>query len=100
MSYACALLITLVVEALLALTLVARQERPAVLLACLSVNALTHPVASFLLARGAGSMEAIEVAVLCAEALCYRVALGPGLRRALTLAFVCNGVTWGLSYLV
>lgn len=100
MSYPCALLITALVEVLLGLFIVARTERPLFLLACLCVNALTHPVAAASLAKGLGSLEVIEVAVLCAETVGYRVVLGPGWRRAACLAIACNGVTWGLSYLV
>jgi len=98
-SYPAALALTLALELVIVGLLAPRGRRGEVLFACVCVNLLSHPPAAWLLVGGV-KMEALEVGVLALETLGYRLALGPGWRRAGGLALAANGITWALSYLV
>ena len=76
-----------------------RFRRGAVLAAGLGVNAMTHPLA-FALHAAVGSLACIEVGVIALEALGYHLAVGLARSRALLLASLANGATWGLGYLL
>jgi len=99
MSYPLLLGLTVLVELALLTVLAPRGRRGAVLAAGLGVNAMTHPLA-FALHAAVGSLACIEVGVIALEALGYHLAVGLARSRALLLASLANGATWGLGYLL
>ena len=101
MSYLELFLLTVVTELLLVAVLAPRGRRATFLGICLAVNAITHPIAFELSARtGPGGIVGIELGVIAVEAIGYRIAGRCGLRRALLVAGLANGITWLMSYLV
>lgn len=98
MPYWITLALTIGVELAVALSLTKRDDRKVVAAACLLVNFLTHPLATFVAQKSAFPLEVIELAVIAVECLGYRWALGGSWKRAAWLAIACNGVTWALSY--
>lgn len=99
MSYPALLGLTVLVELALLAALAPRGRRAAVLAAGLAVNGVTHPLA-FTLHAALDALTCIELGVILLEALGYHLALGVGRGRALLLAALTNGVTWGLGYLL
>jgi len=96
-AYALALLLTVLVECLLALAFARRGERLRLLAVAFFLNLLTHPLAN--LASGQEfSFLVVEVAVIAIEAVGYRVAAGSTWRRSAGLSLVLNTVTAAMSF--
>lgn len=99
-GYATALGLTLAVELPLAVAVAPRDERWHVGRVALLLNLFTHPLAFLAYRERLASFEAVELAVLAAETVGYRVACFAGWRRALGVALLTNGTTAALSILL
>ena len=89
------LVATLLAEAVVGLGFPLRRQ---VVPAGLALNLTTHPLAGLAVLRGAGFWE-VELGVLLAEALGYRVLTASSWRGALLVALSCNGASLGLAWL-
>lgn len=95
MDYPQVLALTVVCELAIAVALTRSWSIAGV---CVLVNALTHPLASWLWTAQLATLEVLECAVLLVEACGYRLALGLSWRRAAFYSVACNSLTWALSY--
>ena len=97
LSYLLVLALTIAVEVVVAWGLAGRGARRHVVLTCIAVNMVTHPLAMLaVLYTQAGLL--VEVPVFLAEWLGYQTVAGLGPGRALTLALCANVLTTFLGF--
>ena len=91
LAYLPSLLLTVVIECVVALGLAPRRLRRRTVATALFANLFTHPFAT--MALGALRFPSVEIVVLLIEWLLFRLVAGLGIGRALLLACVANGAT-------
>ncbi|MCR9245032.1 MAG: hypothetical protein NXI31_08360 [bacterium] len=93
LSYLPLLLLTIVLELVIVALLVRGPQRRTVLLGCVGLNLVTHPLATIACWNSGYHALALEPVVVLAEWLGYRALLGLGTGRALACSLLANLVT-------
>ncbi|MDJ0973279.1 MAG: hypothetical protein QNJ98_02305 [Planctomycetota bacterium] len=91
------LVLTILVETVVA-CLVLPRDRRRLRIDVPLINLTTHPLATIAVATVAAPFLFVELVVIAAEVVGYRVVTGFSLRKAVWLSFGLNGITIVLSF--